>query len=275
MALVLGSSGALGSTVARHLSMNLGMKVLGADVVEIPSEFTGAWELDGFVQCPRESPLEHLCQHLVHGVHLFTQGQAQLSAIVCASGGWQGDAPSSADLSSFKAMQADAAAYAKRIQQMRAMNLDPVIAAGYVAQHYMTENGLMVVMGATAALSPTPGMLGYGLAKAASHHLVATLGSMSGRSADPKSTRKAGRQARTSPLMATLDVIGILPTTIDTPANRSAMPGADVSQWTKPLSIAEEISTWIQQPALRPHSGALVKVYPKKEGPGAVFELVR
>jgi NAD(P)-dependent dehydrogenase (short-subunit alcohol dehydrogenase family) len=34
-------------------------------------------------------------------------------------------------------------------------------------------------------------------------------------------------------------VNGILPTTIDTPANRTSMPDADPSTWVKPKSIAE------------------------------------
>ena len=34
------------------------------------------------------------------------------------------------------------------------------------------RNGLLVLMGASAALGPTPGAVAYGLAKAAVHHLV-------------------------------------------------------------------------------------------------------
>jgi len=33
----------------------------------------------------------------------------------------------------------------------------------------------------------------------------------------------------------------VIPTTIDTPANRKAMPDADVSDWTSPMSIAETV----------------------------------
>ena len=72
-----------------------------------------------------------------------------------------------------------------------------------------------------------------------------------------------------------LSVVGILPTTIDTPANREAMAGADFNQWTQSIDIAKEIGLWLREPALRPHSGSLVKVHPKKDGNGAEFQVAR
>jgi NAD(P)-dependent dehydrogenase (short-subunit alcohol dehydrogenase family) len=39
------------------------------------------------------------------------------------------------------------------------------------------SNGLLVLTGANASLGPTPGMIGYGMAKAAVHHLVKSLSS--------------------------------------------------------------------------------------------------
>jgi hypothetical protein len=79
-ALVLGSSGALGSTVSRYLSQNMGMKVLGADVVELPSDLSGDWELDGFVPLPMTGEgrnLADLTVGLVRGVDFFLQGYPQ------------------------------------------------------------------------------------------------------------------------------------------------------------------------------------------------------
>jgi dihydropteridine reductase len=181
--------------------------------------------------------------------------------------------------------------YAGSIQRMVRMNLDPVVASGFAAQHLMGPNGLLVVMGATAALQPTPGMMGYGLAKSASHHVVKTLGASTSKNLESKATRQAGKRTR-SQLPASVDtltVVGILPTMIDTPANRRALladaadADAVVSQWTKTRDIAAEIGTWMERPDLRPHSGSLVKVRPAS-GPagtgqgkaaGAVFELVR
>jgi dihydropteridine reductase len=72
-----------------------------------------------------------------------------------------------------------------------------------------------------------------------------------------------------------LSVIGILPSTIDTPANRRAMPDGDFKSWTKSIDIAKEIGLWMRQPALRPHSGSLIKVHPALREDGAEFIVVR
>ena len=133
------------------------------------------------------------------------------------------------------------------------------------------------MIGATAALSSTPGMLGYGLSKVGAHHLVQTLGDTTGKAATPKAKRKASRklQARQhgENNLDSMTVVGILPTTIDTPSNRDAMPKADFGKWTQPSSIAQEIGTWITKPPLRPHSGSLVKVVSGSDG--AKFHLAR
>jgi dihydropteridine reductase len=119
-------------------------------------------------------------------------------------------------------------------------------------------------------------MLGYGLSKVGAHHFVHTLGETTGKSIATKSRRRQARRLRKdSEYLDTLSAVGILPTTIDTPSNRDAMPKADFNQWTKPIDIAKEIGTWIKTPPLRPHSGSLVKVHPASRGDGATFTLVR
>ena len=54
-------------------------------------------------------------------------------------------------------------------------------------------------------------------------------------------------------------VNGVLPGTIDTPANRAAMPHADHGKWTKPADIAAVIA-WLVSPAQLVTSGALIPV---------------
>ncbi len=51
----------------------------------------------------------------------------------------------------------------------------------------------------------------------------------------------------------------IVPTTIDTPANRAAMPNADFSHWTPPAAIAEVVY-WLASDAAAAVRGALVPV---------------
>jgi dihydropteridine reductase len=119
-------------------------------------------------------------------------------------------------------------------------------------------------------------MLGYGLSKVGAHHFVQTLGDSTGKAVTPKAKRKSSRklQARQhGEYLDSLTVVGILPTTIDTPSNRDAMPKADFNKWTQPGDIAQEIGTWITKPPLRPHSGSLVKVVSGSDG--ATFHLAR
>ena len=130
-------------------------------------------------------------------------------------------------------------------------------------------------MGATPALSATPGMLAYGLSKVGTHHYVQTLGEMTGKAMTTRTKRqKARRLRKDNQYLDTLSVIGILPTTIDTPNNRKTMPEANFEDWVKPIDIATELGNWTKTPELRPHSGSLIKVYPAKAG-GAVFTLAR
>ena len=128
------------------------------------------------------------------------------------------------------------------------------------------------MIGASAALSPTPGMLGYGSAKSAAHHYLRSLGGPDARDAKD------------------VTAVGVLPLMLDTPANRAALDDngggegdseerrSKYSKMVKPMHIANEIGEWIKHPRLRPHSGSLVKVIAKsrKDGSGgAAFHLVR
>lgn len=54
-------------------------------------------------------------------------------------------------------------------------------------------------------------------------------------------------------------VNAVLPETIDTPANRAAMPGADYSKWTSPVLIAKTIA-WLASPENTTVNGSLVPV---------------
>jgi NAD(P)-dependent dehydrogenase (short-subunit alcohol dehydrogenase family) len=98
--------------------------------------------------------------------------------------------------------------------------------------------GAIVNVAAHAALDPPGGLGAYAASKAA---LVAF-------------TRSLARE-----LPAGVRVNAVLPTTIDTPANRAAMPDADVSRWTPPDRIAAVI-LWLASDAASAVRGALVPV---------------
>ena len=162
-------------------------------------------------------------------------------------------------------------------EHMMKVNYYPVVAGGMIGQRFLTNgggddsssssNGLFVMIGASAALSATPGMLGYGSAKAASHHFLQSYG--------PAVAEENGTTS-----------VGILPLMLDTPANRAMLGGDDddngnddrYNKMVKPIHIANEIGEWIKNPHLRPHSGSLVKVIAKSRADGsggAAFHLVR
>ena len=106
---------------------------------------------------------------------------------------------------------------------------------GMLARH----RGAIVNVAANAALDPPAGMGAYVASKAALIALTRGLAREVG-----------GRGVR---------VNAVLPTTIDTPANRAAMPDADFTQWTRPEAIAAAIH-WLASDAAAAVRGALVPV---------------
>ena len=85
-------------------------------------------------------------------------------------------------------------------------------------------------------------MIGYGLAKAAVHHLVSSL-----------SSEKGGLPKNSS-------VLAILPITLDTKMNRKFMPKADFSTWTSLDFVANLFYQWSTDSTNRPKTGSLVQL---------------
>jgi len=54
----------------------------------------------------------------------------------------------------------------------------------------------------------------------------------------------------------------ILPGTMDTPANRQAIPSADVSKWVQPATVAELV-VWLAGEAGKDVNGSVIPVYGK------------
>ena len=85
----------------------------------------------------------------------------------------------------------------------------------------------------------------------------------------PNMTAYVGSKASVAALTQSLaaEVLGdgilvnaVLPSIIDTPANRAAMPDADHARWPKPIEIGEVIA-FLASPENTLTSGALVPVY--------------
>jgi len=113
--------------------------------------------------------------------------------------------------------------------------------AASIASHNMKEGGVLVLPGALPATGGTAGMMGYGMAKAAVHQLVKSLG------------------ASGSGLPTNSCALGILPVTLDTPMNRKFMPDADTSTWTSLNEVARIMTNWLNNKE-RPSTGSLVAI---------------
>ncbi len=125
--------------------------------------------------------------------------------------------------------------------RMVAMNLTAAFLLSKAVLPHMMEqgSGRIIHVAARAAVDPFPGAAAYIVAKAGLVALIRTL---------------ALETAGTG-----ITVNGILPTTIDTPANRTAMPGADTAQWVQPESIAR-LLLFIASPEARQLNGALIPI---------------
>jgi len=156
----------------------------------------------------------------------------KLDSILCVAGGWVGGNIANPDI-------------IKQSLSMWQMSVWPSVISAKIASKHLKEGGLVQLTGASAALNPTPGALGYGVAKAAVHHLIKSL-------AQPDSG-----------LPAKVAVVGLLPIMLDTPQNRKAMPTADTSSWTPMLEVANTLFQWSNN-VMRPESGALVIVNTKQ-----------
>jgi NAD(P)-dependent dehydrogenase (short-subunit alcohol dehydrogenase family) len=122
------------------------------------------------------------------------------------------------------------------------LNLRPTYLMTQAAIPSLLEQGggSIVCVGSRAAVAPFPGAAGYVASKAA---VIAFAQAVS------KEYLDSGVRCN-----------AILPSVIDTPANRSAMPDADHDRWVKPAEIASVIAHLLS-PASASISGAAIPVY--------------
>jgi NAD(P)-dependent dehydrogenase (short-subunit alcohol dehydrogenase family) len=119
------------------------------------------------------------------------------------------------------------------------LNLRPTYLVTAAAIPRMRQ-GTIVCVGTRAALRPFPGAAGYVASKAALLALVRALDS---------EYRDDG-----------IRINAVLPSVIDTPANRESMPGADHDAWVAPSAIAGVIH-FLSSDESAPISGAEIPVY--------------
>ncbi|XP_046901078.1 dihydropteridine reductase-like isoform X1 [Hypomesus transpacificus] len=155
-------------------------------------------------------------------------GEQKVDAILCVAGGWAGGS-------------AKAKALFKNSDLMWKQSVWTSTISSHLATKHLKEGGLLTLAGAKAGLTGSPGMLGYGMAKAAVHQLCQSL-------AGANSGLPTGATA-----------VAILPITLDTPMNRKFMPEGDTTSWTPLEYVAELFYSWTSGEN-RPASGTLVEL---------------
>jgi len=130
-------------------------------------------------------------------------------------------------------------------QKMFSYNVKSAVSAAHIATKFLKSDGLLLLTGACAALSPTPDMIAYGVSKAATHHLVRSL-AVDG-SGLPKGTT----------------VVAILPICLDTTTNREDMPYANFANWTPLETVASKVMLWAGGED-RPTNGSLIVIKTKQ-----------
>jgi len=126
-------------------------------------------------------------------------------------------------------------------ERMNAMNLKTALNASRAALPHLVASGAgrIVNVGALAAIHAGAGMGPYAASKAAVHRLTESL-------ADE--LKRKG-----------VTVNAVLPSTIDTAANRASMPEADFSRWVAPADIAA-VMLFLASDAAKAVTGALIPV---------------
>lgn len=126
-------------------------------------------------------------------------------------------------------------------QKMQALNLETLLSvlAAVVPGMKLRERGQIVTVGAYAALKGGAGMGPYAAAK----------------SAVIRATESASAELKPH----NINVNGVLPSVLDTPDNRNAMPGADTSKWVTLDKLAAVIAFLASDDSDAVH-GALIPV---------------
>lgn len=227
---ITGAAGALGGTVAEHLA-GLGHRLVLVDLARGQERMAAlAARLPG--------------SHLALGFDTSTAAawsearataEAKLgpaTGAVLVAGGWQGGSPLHG--------RSDDAVW----DAMKAMNLDSVHRALRCVLPGMVERkrGSIVAIGSRAAVLPgtSAGAAEYAATKAAVVALCQAVAA--------------------EVLEHGVRLNCVLPSTIDTPANRAAMPNVDPAKWVTAGSLAENIA-FLLSDASRDVSGLALPVY--------------
>lgn len=197
--LITGAKGGLGNDVT-HAFLNAGWTVAGASRSIAAADFAS----DRFLAFPSALESVAAAETLVASVR---DRLHRIDAVVHLVGGFAGGPP---------VAETDEAALDKMLE----INLKTAFRLSRAVLPIMREQGggRVLFAGSRSAVSPVEGLGVYSASKAA---LVSLAGTIARENRDRGVTANA-----------------VLPGTMDTPANRSAMPDADPARWVRPSDVA-------------------------------------
>ena len=219
--LVTGASGGLGTYVTQAF-LHAGATVIGSSRKIQQSDFNSA----SFTAFPAEISTQAGAQELVENILARFGRLDVLAHTVGAFAGGQSIADT--DDATFR-----------RMFDLNVNSFLHILRAS-VPPLRKSGHGRVIAIGSRAAVEPGAGVGAYGASKAAMVSLVKTVAA---------ENRDAAMTAN-----------AILPGTMDTPANRMAMPGADFSKWVQPANVAD-LAVWLASDAARDINGAAIPVY--------------
>jgi len=218
---VTGANGGLGSYVTRAF-LDAGATVAGTSKTVQQSDFAQP----GFLAIPADVATQKGASALIDQV----MGKfGKLQVLVHTVGGFVGGHP---------VADTDDAT----MQKMMDMNFNSLFQIARAATPALraSGDGRLVAIGSRAAVDPGPGVGAYAASKAAMVSLIRTIAA---------ENRDAGLRANV-----------ILPGTIDTAANRKAMPNSDFTKWVRPAAIASLI-LWLAGDSGKDMNGTAIPIY--------------
>ncbi len=220
IALVTGANGGLGTHVTKAL-LDAGFTVAGVSPRIQQSDFADS----NFIAVP--APLNSL-DEAKKAVDVVMARSGKIDVLAHLVGGFAGGQ---------SVAETDDATF----QRMLDMNLNSAfhILRAVIPLMRKARGGRIIAIGSRAAQEPGPKVGAYSAAKAALVSLIKTVA---------LENKDAGITANV-----------ILPGTMDTPANRKDMPGADISQWVQPASVASLV-VWLASEAGKDVTGAAIPV---------------
>jgi NAD(P)-dependent dehydrogenase (short-subunit alcohol dehydrogenase family) len=219
--LVTGANGGLGRDVTQAL-LDSGATVVGTSRKIQGSEFPG----DAFTALPGELSSPSGAQAVVD---FLVSKFGRLDVLAHTVGGFAGGSSiAETDDSTF--------------QRMMDLNLNCTffLLRAAIPAMRKTAGGRIIAIGSRAAVDPGAGVGAYSASKAAMVSLIRTVA---------LENKDVGMTANV-----------ILPGTMDTPANRKAMPAENFSRWVQPANVAELI-VWLAGDAGKDVNGAVLPVY--------------